>query len=487
MRNATVALLIVGLLGAAASPAAAQVVPDPIIAPVVFHWVQNQTPWPTLEGGSVAGASRLFWRRQTEHLESAGFTAQLFQVAWGATTSQRNHLLALRDRRDEQPDGPLPPRVIPFFAAETFQEYSVPKDVLSPEGFEVFYSAIRGFFVMYGEVFPARPGDRGPLDTRLLARVDGRVFIALWWVPLTSYDLPVTFFERLSDRLERDFGFRAYWSVHEWFEQGGPDDVHYLFNGMPNLQRGRSTANPSVDLLVGFWPPSLNGYAREMFVPRAGGNGYAAAWDAVIAMRPRPSIVLVESYNEITEGSHLMPSWPVDHFPGDGHWTGPPDDPRCLTQPCHPLEFTDQWGSGNPWHYLDLTKRKILEWLVGPAVSGVDRVAPHAFIQTPKTDEEASGAIPLKILAADDVAIRSVKLYLDGDLILETDRSIDTRLKTWFLANGRHRLLVQVEDQAGNRDTDLSDFVVANAADLAAGVRGEPVFADVLGSARVRR
>jgi hypothetical protein len=443
------------------SHASAQVDPDPLIAPVVFHWAQAQTAWPTLEGGSVDGSSVRFWRRQIALMETAGFTGQLFQVADGAVDSARNHLVALRERRLEQPGGPLPPRIVPFFAAETFPDYGTPKDVLTAQGFETFYQAIRGFFVMYASIFPARAGQKGPLDPELFARVDGRVVIALWWVPLASYDLPPSFFQSLSDRLERDFGFRAYWSVHAFFAKGGPDDVNYLFNGPEPIHRGVNTTHPAVDLLVGFWPPNAT-YPLDMFVPRNGGSTYSAAWDVVIASRPAPSIVFVESYNEITEGSHLMPSWPVSHAKGDGHWTGPPDAPPCQMNPCHPLEFTDTWGGDNPWLYLDITRRKIREWRFGLPPAGEDLVPPHVFIVTPAWDAVLTGAAPIQIAAADDKALGAVRLYLDGWLLLTERGSFTRTLKSWNLANGRHAFVVDVSDLAGNRDADSRDVVVSN-------------------------
>jgi hypothetical protein len=454
--------VIVSALAAIAKPASAQVDPDPLIAPVVFHWSQVQTAWPTLEGGSAGDGSQAFWERQIRLLETAGFTGQLFEVAYGSELSQRNHLAALRQRRLGQPDAALPPRIVPFFAAETFPEYWTPRDVLTPAGFEGFYQAIRAFFLMYAEYFPAKPGQKGPLDSELLAKVDGRVFVTLWWVPLKSYALPATFFDALSARLERDFGFRAYWSVHQWLASGGPDDVNFLFNQSPRVQWGSNSKHPAVDLLVAFWPPNLTDYTADLFAARDGGTPYAAAWDAVIASKTRPSIVLVESYNEITEGSHLMPSWPISHSPGDGHWSGTPDDGHCAAQPCHPVNFTDTWGPENPWHYLDVSRRKIREWLVGPAGSA-DLIPPHAFIAAPRPDEVVSGATPIKVVAADDKALREVRLYLDGFLLLTATGSIDKRLKSWNLADGRHVFSAQAIDQAGNTDTVTNEFIVRNA------------------------
>jgi hypothetical protein len=230
------------------------------------------------------------------------------------------------------------------------------------------------------------------------------------------------------------------------------------------VQFGRSAKHPSADLLVAFWPPSLDGYSRDLFAARDGGAPYSAAWDTVIAARPRPSIVLVESYNEVTEGSHVMPSWPVTHAPGDSHWSGAPDDAHCATQPCHPLEFADTWGPENPWQYLDLSRRKIREWLRGPPPGDADEVPPHAFIAAPRADEVVSGATPLKVAAADDRALREVRIYIDGWLSLTEKGPVDRRLKTWSLADGRHVIRAEAVDQAGNADADTREFVVRNGA-----------------------
>lgn len=436
----------------------AQVSPEPLIAPVVFHWSQVPSPFPTLEGGAVGDASEHFWRRQIHLLERAGFTAQLFQVAAGWEASQLSHLRALRDRRAEP--RPLPPHVVPFLAAESFEVYEEPKEVKSAAGFEAFYQVVRAFFLMYADVFPAQPGQGGLLDPELLATVDGRVYIVMWFVPLTRYDLPPDFFDRLSDRLEQDFGFRAYWSTHPSFSAGRPDDLNFLFNGNAPIQSGFNRQYPAVDLLTAFWPPNLTGYRADLFAPRDGAATYTTAWDAVIAASPRPVIVLIESYNEITEGSHLMPSWPVDHAPGDGHWTGSLDNPICRTLACHQVEFTDRWGSDNPWHFLDLTHAKIREWLEGPAPPGVDREPPHVFIVTPKSDSVDRGLIPVDIMAADDRSLREVRVYVDGRLALTSPGRVKALMKSQLLGPGRHRLYVEAYDEAGNVDSDVSDFVV---------------------------
>ena len=126
-------------------------------------------------------------RRKTS--SPPGFNGQLFQISFHDETSQRNHLEALRQIRAERlaAGQPLPPRVLPFFSAESFLDYNDPKDVLSASGFEQFYQTIRRFFLMYSEYFPAPASGPARLDLSMLATVGGKVFVGLWWVPLKDY------------------------------------------------------------------------------------------------------------------------------------------------------------------------------------------------------------------------------------------------------------------------------------------------------------
>ena len=59
--------------------------------------------------------------------------------------------------------------------------------------------------------------------------------------------------------------------------------------------------------------------------------------------------------------------------------------------------------------------------------------------------------------------MREVRLYLDGWLSLTSTGSVDRRLKTLALADGRHVFRAEVVDQSGNVDVDVREFVVRNA------------------------
>jgi hypothetical protein len=70
----------------------------------------------------------------------------------------------------------------------------------------------------------------------------------------------------------------------------------------------------------------------------------------------------------------------------------------------------------------------------------------------------------VRVVAADDRALREVRLYLDGWLSVTSTGSIDRRLKSWALSDGRHVFRAEAVDQYGNVDVDISEFVVRNAA-----------------------
>jgi hypothetical protein len=70
----------------------------------------------------------------------------------------------------------------------------------------------------------------------------------------------------------------------------------------------------------------------------------------------------------------------------------------------------------------------------------------------------------VKAVAADDKALREVRVYLDGWLSFTSKGTVDLRLKSWALDEGRHVIAVEAVDQAGNADADVREFVVRNGA-----------------------
>jgi hypothetical protein len=428
---------------------------DKLIGPVVFHWFnategQFQTVWLPLEGRRAWDGSVRFWRRQEKDIMAAGFNMILFEVPFSWEQEQRNHLTAIRERRNES----LPvPRIAPFFAAESFESYSERKDISTAEGKDAFYRKIRDWFLLYRDVFRLEPGGR--IDPSQLAFVNGKVLISLWWVPLKDDYVPSGFFDSLNDRLYADFGFRGYWSVHDYFRRGGADEYNALFNGAAPVKIG---TNRSASLLVGFWPPGPD-YPPGTFLARDSGRSYSEAWDRLIAMRGSIDRIYVESWNEYSEGSGMYAAQPMSHSPTDGHWAGV-SDARCWSEPCHPVPETDSWGAAGPWTYIDLTREKVDRFLRGGSAG--DLVPPHIVIAQPGDGQTVSGNIRFKTYASDDVGLKRLEFFLDGALVDVSPIPFDYLLKTLFLADGVHELRVAAYDLSGNSDSDSVAVLVDN-------------------------
>ena len=428
---------------------------DRLIGPVVFHWFnatqgQFQTVWLPLEGRRAWDGSVKFWRKQEKDIMAAGFNMILFEVPFSWEQEQRNHLTAIKERRNES----MPvPRIAPFFAAESFESYSEPKDISTAEGKDAFYGKIRDWFLRYRGVFSLQPGGR--IDTSQLAFVGDKVLICLWWVPLKDDYVPSGFFDYLNDRLYSDFGFRGYWSVHDYFGRGGADETNALFNGPAPVKIG---SNRSASLLVGFWPPGPE-YPPDTFLARDSGRSYSDAWNRLIAVRDSLSRVYVESWNEYTEGSGMYAAQPVSHSATDGHWAGAPDA-RCWSEPCHPVPETDSWGAAGPWSYIDITRDKVERFLHGGSAG--DLVPPHIMIAQPTDGQVVSGSIRFKTYASDNVGLKRLEFLLDGRLLDVSLVPFDYLLKTVFLVDGTHVLKVVAYDQSGNSDSDSVAVVVDN-------------------------
>lgn len=100
----------------------------------------------------------------------------------------------------------------------------------------------------------------------------------------------------------------------------------------------------------------------------------------------------------------------------------------------------------------------------------VDSLAPTASITSPVNNSSVSGIATINVAAADNVAVGTVWLYLNGAL-LSTDSSApyQTILDTRNLSNGSYTLAGQVLDIRGNwASIPPVNFSVANPADLTA-------------------
>jgi len=195
-------------------PAFAQVDPDPLIAPVVFSLVAGQPPrGRRSKAERLATASQAFWQRQISLIESAGFRPAVPGVLRRRTVqreSPRRHAdcggsasLAARSAAHRA-----------FFAAETFADYLAPKTCFLLQASSASTRPFAQFFTMYAAYFP-RGRTEGNVGSECWRRSTGECSWSCGGCRWRATTCRRASLQTLSDRLQRDFGFRAYWSVHD--------------------------------------------------------------------------------------------------------------------------------------------------------------------------------------------------------------------------------------------------------------------------------
>jgi len=95
-----------------------------------------------------------------------------------------------------------------------------------------------------------------------------------------------------------------------------------------------------------------------------------------------------------------------------------------------------------------------------------DATPPTVEILAPTESEEVSGDVEVRVSATDDVAVASVRYYVDGNL-KQQQAGHQEALYTWAWdarpwANGPHTLLVVAVDTAGNEGSDQVEVEVNN-------------------------
>ena len=335
------------------------------IGPVYFHWHgmnKNGTPtglyfspWLPLEGRAKWDGSVAHHKKHDRYLINAGFNLILFEDPKGWRWSQKNHLQSLKELKA---NGKKVPKVAPFFAAESFKKFHRHKNFNRARDFNTFYGIVESWFKMFFKVM-------GRND---LAWYQDKVLIAMWNVESGFHEAPPDFFQQMNSRLQRDFGFEAYWTVAPSWSDHGPDEINHLFWGREDVVHFNTLRN--VDIRAGFWP--LRNVDPELFQARDGGELYKEAWKQVVSKASRecggkanPSLVLIESYNEYQEASGIYPAQCMK-YPNKKAYVGKPDRKTCLDRPCISHKFKDKWANScsnkrAPFRYLDISKSMIKE------------------------------------------------------------------------------------------------------------------------------
>lgn len=345
--------------------------------PVFFHWVsmnddgtqrgQWYSPWLPHEGRAAWDGSVEHFAEHTLFVSYTGSNMLLFQYARWYEREMWNHVEAIRRLHDPgyrqatmdavteregvdvfqgltASDLPVP-KVMPFLALESFPEYFREKDFHTDEDRELFFA----------EVVTVLDRLLGELGRDALAWMDGKLLMGLWYVP-GCRDAPADLLPWLNDRIEQRYGFRAHFTAHDGWKNAGPDELNWLFNGMDPF---RVNEQGNVDVHAGFYPTHKTTafLARDHGAALTTGLGYV---DSRIDQDEPPRVLLVESYNEYSEGSGVYPAR-CAVLPDDAVTANSPSE--CTDTPCvasNEVAFEDAWGDCDdpraPYLYLDLLR-----------------------------------------------------------------------------------------------------------------------------------
>lgn len=183
-----------------------------------------------------------------------------------------------------------PPKIGLFYDTSTLEWNSdrYHADLTTRDGQEWFYVSIRDFFSL--------------VPPRLWAMVDHRPLLFLYAAAFArGYNQQAIDF--VYEQFERDFGCRPY-IVREASWQGVRTDSVYAWGGAlaPRLLEV-AAIGPGYDHSA---VPGRAPLVRD----REGGKFFQQSWEQILRMNPkrRPSIVMIETWNEWHEGTDIAPS-----------------------------------------------------------------------------------------------------------------------------------------------------------------------------------
>jgi subtilisin family serine protease len=80
-----------------------------------------------------------------------------------------------------------------------------------------------------------------------------------------------------------------------------------------------------------------------------------------------------------------------------------------------------------------------------------DTTAPIATISSPADGSTVSGYVVVSVSATDNVGVTATRLYIDGGLVKSGGSKFNYRWSTQKIAAGKHTVMVEAEDAAGNK------------------------------------
>jgi len=280
---------------------------QPILGTYFFYWYHDgtgahyrnhdgsdalTTHMAPMEGVPYRYDSTAWWRAQIELVREAGIDF-IAPVYWGYPGTEHWSNVGIRTLAklaEEQHDKGEPVMPVAMFydtstLAHNSDGYHVALD--TERGKVWFYETIRDFWSL--------------LPPYAWARVDGRPLIFLYSASFAETQDP-GIFDDLERRFVAEFGVAPH-VVKESSWQGDADDV-YSWGGALGLRMGTVAA-----LGPGYDHSAVPG-RKPLIAEREDGEFYRQNWTRLLARSPatRPSIVMVETWNEFHEGTDIAPS-----------------------------------------------------------------------------------------------------------------------------------------------------------------------------------
>jgi hypothetical protein len=279
---------------------------QPIVGTYLFYWYDVYsgahvtygdggdactTHPPTWEDYSYHSAR--WWREQLNDITAAGidFAAPVY---WGDPYAHTSwsfqglpHLVRACDYMDRI--GEKHPKVALFYDTSTLQHNGAKRriDLSTPEGKAWFYCTIRDFWSF--------------IPPRHWAAIEGRPIILLYSPSFAEKQDPALF-PYVRERFEKDFAVNPY-IIKQTSWEGEADDT-CNWGGALGLQMASCAA-----VGPGYDHSAVRG-RQPLVREREDGAFYSRAWETLLRYNParRPSLVMVETWNEFHEGTDVAHS-----------------------------------------------------------------------------------------------------------------------------------------------------------------------------------
>jgi len=232
-------------------------------------------------------SSANWWAREMRDVISAGidFIAPVYWGVPGYDSWSFQGIPRMVEAYDIIKDsGGKSPKIGLFYDTSTLQHNPLGRhvDLTTHDGKDWLYNTIRDYFSL--------------IPPRMWAMIDGRPIILLYSAAFAAKQDPSAL-DYVYKSFERDFACRPY-VVKEVSWQGKADATNAW---------GGSLGPQWHDVLA--LGPGYDHHAvpgrQPLVVDRENGSFYQRAWESLLAKKDRPSIVMVETWNELHEGTDI--------------------------------------------------------------------------------------------------------------------------------------------------------------------------------------